>query len=700
MTCVPDIAQFRLLNHLVGWDPDVTEGLAGLQSAEGVQLQPLGDAQGSLDPSTLSMWIPPARLAKAYGVCRWYLITPCPPRSRLLVRDACDPCWTEPAPGARGVLRCARAIALSPNRIAVTDSAEQAVFFFTDQGRRQLGRVAFHGPGAIAYAAWREWLVVDEQAGALRRLDMAGVDRGLFSPALPADKCADIDRLAVDDACRVWIAVRQTDGRFRLWRAGRHDSAFEPASLIDLQSAFEPTGLAMVTDQGFCFDPAAGPEAQTGWDAAKSHAGGSAPAKADKPKKEDSCGPCSSWYGRPAASLPAATAAPLFVDQGQLLTVAVDSGVPRCRWHRVRLDARTPLGTTVAVAVASSERPDPVPQGSANGEWSGFQPGVPHPADWQEGPLNSADFLVQQPPGRYLFLRLRLTGDGFKTPRVQRIRLDFPRRTSLDRLPYVYRENPEAEDFSERFLALFDAVLENVDDTIERLPALLDAVGVPDAVLPWLGRYLDIAMDPAWDARRRRRILLAAPKLYRMRGTVDGMRAAVALVFDVDPVIEELPIQRPWGAVGKVRLAAGARLFGPSRWRFRLDRSRLSQAPIRSYGNPDRDPFNALVWRFRVLVPLALNDQTRQRMQLLIEAQKPAHTVASLHDRSGAFVLGPSISLGIDTAFRPFEPSVLSGNGPGIRLGRGSILSSAPAGAAGGVKVGQNSTVGGTSTLG
>jgi len=160
-------------------------------------------------------------------------------------------------------------------------------------------------------------------------------------------------------------------------------------------------------------------------------------------------------------------------------------------------------------------------------------------------------------------------------------------------------------------------------------------------------------------------------------------------VFDVDPVIEELPIQRPWGAVGKVRLAAGARLFGPSRWRFRLDRSRLSQAPIRSYGNPDRDPFNALVWRFRVLVPLALNDQTRQRMQLLIEAQKPAHTVASLHDRSGAFVLGPSISLGIDTAFRPFEPSVLSGNGPGIRLGRGSILSSAPAGAAGGVKWGK-----------
>lgn len=679
MTCVPDSPKFRLLNHLVGWDPDSVESLTGLGVAQGVQLAPLDPGAESLDQATLSRWLPPARLAKACGVCRWYLVTPCPPRSRLLVRDACAPCWTEPAPGARAVLGRARAVAAAPDRISVSDTDLGAVLFFTDQGRRQLGRAAFPRPGAIAYAAWREWLLVDEATGALRRLDMAGVDRGLLSPALPVGSAGQIDRLAVDGACRVWIAVGRPDGRFTLWQAEREDSDFKPATLAELSAAFDPTGLARVTDRGFCFDAEATP-------------GGAGNA--------EGCGPCSSWYGRPLTDLPQAHPTPVLADQGQLLTLAIDSGVPRCPWHRVRLDAGIPLGTTVAVAVASSEQPDPVPQGLAQGAWSGFQPGVPHPADWQEGPLNSLDFLIQQPPGRYLFLRLRLTGDGFKTPRVQRIRLDFPRRTSLDQLPYIFRETPEAEDFSQRLLSLFDAFLENVDEMIERLPALLDAGGVPDEVLPWLGRYLDITMDPAWDAGRRRRILLAAPKLYRMRGTRDGMRAAIALVFDVDPVIEELPVQRPWGAVGGFRLAAGARLFGPSRWRFRLDRSRLGQAPIRSYGNPDRDPFNALAYRFRVRVPLHLDDETRRRMEALIEAQKPAHTVASLHDGAKAFILAPQVSLGIDTVFGPSRPSVLIDNEPGLRLGRASILAAAPGKAAEGVRAGQNATAGGAFVLG
>ena len=688
MTCVANLAQFRLLNHLVGWDEDVAlvKGLMGLKSATGVQLEALRDADNVLDDSTLSVWFPPSRLAKTCGICEWYLVTPCPPQSRLLRRDACDPCWTEPQPGALGVLQCARAVAVSPQRIAVTDTAAQSVFFFTDGGRHQLGQVPFNQPGAIAYAAWREWLVVDEQAGVLQRLDMAGINLGPFSAPLPMHNLSAIDRLAVDETCHVWIAVRQHDGRYTLWMAEQNASEFKQATLSELREAFKPNGLTLVTDQGFCFkedsafDESACFEENNG--------------------QSQNCGPCFSWYGRTLPSRPTVTLSPLFVEQGQLLTLAIDGGIPRCRWHRVRMDAYVPSGTTVDIAVSTSEEGNPAPQGIVEGEWAGFAAGVPHPADWQEAALNDNDFLIRQPPGRYLFLRLRLTGDGFQTPNVRRIRLDFPRQTSLDQLPFVYRENTEAEDFSERFLSLFDAFLENTDSVIERFPALLDTNGVPEAVLPWLGRFLDIAMDPAWDAERRRRILQAAPKLYRMRGTVDGLRTAIHLVFDVDPVIQELPIERPWGAVGEIRLSSGARLFGRSSWRFSLGRSRLSQAPLRSFGNPDRDPFNSLVHRFKVLVPLALNAKTRNRMQQLIDAQKPAHTLMTLHDSAGAFNLGTHIRLGINTAFLPFAPSVLDAGEQGIRLGRGAVLSSARAKPDKGLKLGQGAAVGIDSVLG
>src|SRR5207253_3407809 len=61
-----------------------------------------------------------------------------------------------------------------------------------------------------------------------------------------------------------------------------------------------------------------------------------------------------------------------------------------------------------------------------------FPAGIPHPADWQDAPGGALDFLVDQPPARYLYLRLRLTG-GVATPLVRRIRLDFPRVRSEER---------------------------------------------------------------------------------------------------------------------------------------------------------------------------------------------------------------------------------------------------------------------------
>ena len=41
--------------------------------------------------------------------------------------------------------------------------------------------------------------------------------------------------------------------------------------------------------------------------------------------------------------------------------------------------------------------------------------------------------------------------------------LEFERVTSLELLPAVYRENPDAEVFTERFLSLFDRSVEELE---------------------------------------------------------------------------------------------------------------------------------------------------------------------------------------------------------------------------------------------
>jgi len=114
---------------------------------------------------------------------------------------------------------------------------------------------------------------------------------------------------------------------------------------------------------------------------------------------------------------------------GQLITRAIDSGMPRCRWHRVRVDADVPSGTTLEIAVATSELDptgkEPPPQGDPTKAvgWEKFKAGVPHLLDWQVAPAGTLDFLIKQPPGRHLYVRLRPTGDSKASPVVRRVRL-------------------------------------------------------------------------------------------------------------------------------------------------------------------------------------------------------------------------------------------------------------------------------------
>ena len=358
--------------------------------------------------------------------------------------------------------------------------------------------------------------------------------------------------------------------------------------------------------------------------------------------------------------------------KGQLLVVGLDSGLPRCRWHRVRIDADVPSGTKLLAQVATAEDLTN-DQGQPDPGWSAFPPGPPHPDDWQDAAAGAVDFLVQQPPGRYLHLRLRFVGDGHATPAVRRVRIDLPRSTSLEHLPAAYRETPEAEDFTERFLSMFDATIEQLDRAITRAAALVDAQGVPDEVLPWLGAFLDLAFDSSWTPAERRALIARAPRLYRERGTPAGLAEIIELVTGVKPALVELGPDRAFSSLGAARVGS-TRLFGRAAARFRAGRSKLCGAPLKSFGNPDQDPLAVDAFRFQVLVPksAAATPEARERLRQLVDSQKPAHTVASLRV-GGALIVGVRSAVGIDTVLGAIDPPVL-GRAGNVRLGRASVL--------------------------
>jgi phage tail-like protein len=657
MTCGGATSIFRLLDAIVGWDagatPDHAKGLTGLDDNDGVTLAP--EDPGAIAASGLDCYLPPPWLAPGCGPCEWYLATPASGHiklhaSRLLRFGACGCDWQSVWEPHCTALPDAdiTAIATSGHRIAVADRASASILLIEASGDRVAATIPLAGVVAMTFTPDGTLAVAQHGRQQLLRFDPSGAPLAPFTPVLPGN--AQVERLGAGSGGSIFLATPgKRTGTYRLWRARFGDPSFAAANLADLAVAFPQSGLAQATAQGFCI---ARPQA-TG---------------------EQRC--CWSRDGRPLdpGSI-ATTSGPRYVTRGQLLTGPIDSGIPRCVWHRVRIDADIPPGTTVAVAVAIAENPsDKSPQGQNADPWSGFPAGVPHPLDWQEISADT-DFLIRQPAGRYLYLRLRLQSqDGRATPRVRRVRIDFPRATSLDLLPAIYRQDPESADFTARFLALFDASIADLDNAIERAPALLDAGGVPDDVLPWLARFLGLALDPAWEPPRRRAVLRALPELYRRRGTLAGLKLAFRLVFDVEPAIEELALARGWAAFDRRSRIGTTRLFGRRRARAQLGRSALGATVLKSYGNPANDPLEALAYRIRILVPpVSGRPLSRNRVQALLDSQKPAHTIATLRLGGDGFVLGTRSAIGIDTIFAP-PPAPVLGRTGNVRLNRMTVL--------------------------
>lgn len=88
-------------------------------------------------------------------------------------------------------------------------------------------------------------------------------------------------------------------------------------------------------------------------------------------------------------------------------------------------------------------------------------------------------------------------------------------------LPAIYQE----DEFAMRFIAGFDDVLAPVLLTLDCLIDYFDPALTPTDFLEWLAGWVGIEVDEAWETERRRAAVATAVEMYRMRGTISGLRA-------------------------------------------------------------------------------------------------------------------------------------------------------------------------------
>ncbi|HSF43583.1 MAG TPA: phage tail protein [Thermoanaerobaculia bacterium] len=599
-----------------------------------------------------------------------------------------------------------------PHGLAVTPGGD---LWIADSGNRRLQVFSLKGLAlrrivADPKGAWRPWdvavgprgavYVSDPDQGIVHRLDLSGRFRGTIATEKDGAPLHRPTRLAVDCTGRLYVAQEErsyvavfaADGTFRERLERREQAAgrFRPLAL-----AVDPEGNLFVT----CFD---GCRTRVDLFRADGH-GGHRGCGRPVPARGSVVG--FDAAGKPlavdGAKLSVLEPAVAFETEGSYRSQALDSRLYRCPWHRVVLAGRVERGTRIRVETFTSEaeKSDEEIELLTEDRWqlAAVHAGV-EAGEW--------DCLVQSPPGRYLWLRLTFEGDGAATPVLGHVRVEYPRSSSLERLPAVYQEDAESRAFLDRWLSIFDTLSAEVAGTLDDLPRLFDPEAAPAGedggqdFLTWLAGWMGLALDRHLPLERRRRLLAEAHRLYRLRGTLEGLKLHLELYTGIEPrVLEHFRLRR-WLYVGGARLGDCAELFGPDLVdRLQLGvHSTIGDFQLVDSGDPVGDPFAELAHRFTVYVPrsAACGAAGLAQLRRVVELAKPAHTEGEIELVLPRFAIGLQARVGVNTAVGRWPQGVRTGEG---RLGQGTVLGpSAAEAAAPTLTVGVRSRIG-ASTL-
>jgi phage tail-like protein len=236
---------------------------------------------------------------------------------------------------------------------------------------------------------------------------------------------------------------------------------------------------------------------------------------------------------------------------------AFDAGEPGVVWHRVVLDACIPPDADVTIETRASDvrslldgtpwQAEPPRYRRGDGaELPFYRPPLPT----SSGRSGTWELLLQHATGRYLQLRLTLSGTGRSTPRLQALRIYYPRFSYLRAyLPAVYRDDAASASFLDRYLANVEGFYTVLEGKIEQVQTLFDTRTVGAQYLEWLASWMGVALDFSWVDSTRRLFLAHAAQMFRERGTCAGLARAIRLTLDPCPD-ESLFTAAPCAAFG------------------------------------------------------------------------------------------------------------------------------------------------------
>jgi phage tail-like protein len=214
----------------------------------------------------------------------------------------------------------------------------------------------------------------------------------------------------------------------------------------------------------------------------------------------------------------------------------------------------------------------------------------------------------------------------------ERVTLSVSRESYLRWMPALFHRNDAlGRNIIRDILWIVQHLFGSIEERLNEMHKYFDPYETPEKFLPWLASWTAMIVEEDWPVAKKRRLIRKAVELYRIRGTVKGLKLFVSLFTGHEPEIRE------------------------NAWPFRGWRVGITSAiGVDTVVLP---PVN-LARSFIVEMPMSYTDISTEaviRIHEIIQLEKPSHTQYYLQfaveDRSAElrefFAIGTRSGIGI-----------------------------------------------------
>jgi phage tail-like protein len=121
-----------------------------------------------------------------------------------------------------------------------------------------------------------------------------------------------------------------------------------------------------------------------------------------------------------------------------------------------------------------------------------------------------------------------------------KVTLTVSRESYVKWLPSIYqRADLDGHNFFRDFLWIIQHLFGSIEEILDVIHHYFDPYEAPEHFLPWLGSWSAMVLEEDWPLEKKRRLIRKAIELYRIRGTVKGLKLFISLFTGHEPDIKE-----------------------------------------------------------------------------------------------------------------------------------------------------------------